>query len=104
VGSPGVYRHVSSLAHFQMGVGETHAVTIMGNLDAELNPGAPKKILAAKKFRGKLTEVRPEAVKLVTSDGEVVIGLASIKNAQIDPDFNELMNKAETQMTSQEVE
>jgi hypothetical protein len=34
----------------------------------------------------------------------VVIGLASIKNAQIDPDFNELMNKAETQMTSQEVE
>jgi len=104
VGSPGVYRHVSSLAHFQMGVGETHAVTIMGNLDAELNPGAPKKILAAKKFRGKLTEVRPEAVKLVTSDGEVVIGLASIKNAQIDPDFNELMNKAETQMTSHEVE
>lgn len=108
VGSPGVYRHVSSLAHFQLGLGETHAVTIMGNLDPQLNPGAPKKILSAKKFRGTLTEVRPDAVTLNTRDGSVVIAFASIKNAQIDPDFEELMTKAEsknqTQITSEEVE
>lgn len=104
VGSPGVYRHVASLAHFQMGLGETHSVTIMGSLDAALNPGAPKKILAAKKFTGELLEATPAAVVLDTDDGKVTIALSSIKNAQVDPDFEELMNKAETNTTSQEAE
>lgn len=89
VGSPGVYRHVDDLSHFQMGLGETHTVTIMGNLES-----APKKIASAKKFRGVLKEATPAEVKLETEDGLVVIPLNQIKKAGLDPDFNELMNKA----------
>jgi ribosome maturation factor RimP len=94
VGSPGVYRHVNSLAHFQLGLGETHAVTIMGSLDPVANPGAPKKVLAAKKFRGELLEVRPDAIVIETDDGNVTLAFASIKNAQVDPDFEDIMKNA----------
>jgi ribosome maturation factor RimP len=89
VGSPGVYRHISSLSHFEMGVGEVHEVTITGNLEA-----APKKIAGAKKFRGVLKAAAPAAITLATSEGDVEIPLTQIKKAGLDPDFNELMNKA----------
>ena len=107
VGSPGVYRHVYGLDHFKMGLGETHSVTIMGNLDPMLNVGAPKKVLSSKKFNGELVEATPAGVVLETDDGRVTIAFASIKNAQVDPDFEELMNKAketDTNPTSQEAE
>jgi ribosome maturation factor RimP len=89
VGSPGVYRHVNTLAHFQLGLGETHSVTITGNLE-----GATKKVSGAKKFRGVLLEASPTGITLGTVDGEVSIPLNQIKNAGLDPDFNELMQKA----------
>ncbi len=104
VGSPGVYRHVACMAHFQVGLGEIHAVTIMGNLDSKLNPVASKKLLAAKKFRGELKEVKPEAIVLKTDDGDVVIGFQSIKNAQVDPDFEEIMKKAKQNTASEQAE
>jgi ribosome maturation factor RimP len=94
VGSPGVYRHVSCLAHFQMGLGEMHAVTIMGNLDETLNPGVPKKIMGNKKLRGKLIEVKPDSITLAVEGFNVLIRLATIKKAQVDPDFEELLSKA----------
>ncbi len=94
VGSPGVYRQVVGLAHFQLGIGETHAVTIMGSLSEALNPGLAKKFSAAKKFRGVLSEVRPDAVVLNCDGTNITIPLSAIKSAQVDPDFNELMNRA----------
>lgn len=94
VSSPGVYRHVTSLAHFQAGVGETHSVTIMGQLDAALNPALPKKAFTSKKFRGTLTEVNPSMVTLETEDGIVKLAFAQIKSAGLDPDFEDLMHKA----------
>lgn len=94
VSSPGVYRHVNSLAHFQTGLGETHAVTIMGQLDQSLNPDAPKKLFAVKKFRGTLKDAAPSAVTLDTEDGIVKLTFAQIKSASLDPDFNELMKNA----------
>ncbi|MBY0517360.1 MAG: hypothetical protein K2P81_10650 [Bacteriovoracaceae bacterium] len=102
VGSPGVYRNVSTLAHFQMGVGEIHSVTITGSLDLTLNPGLSKKLASAKKFRGELVEAKPDSVTLKTEDGTVLISLSSIKNAQLDPDFEELMKKAQTNSASLE--
>jgi len=94
VSSPGVYRHVNSLAHFQAGLGETHSVTIMGQLDAALNAHLPKKVLGGKKFRGVLKEVNPSLVTLETDAGLVKLTFAQIKSAGVDPDFSELMHKA----------
>lgn len=95
VSSPGVYRHVSSLAHFQMGMGEIHAVTIMGNLDPAANPGIATKYLGAKKFRGTLKKADAQVVVLETEIGTVNVPFNQIKNAGLDPDFAELMHKAQ---------
>lgn len=94
VGSPGVYRHVSSLAHFQMGIGEIHTVTIMGNLDEKLNSQLPRKISGSKKFTGELVEVRPDLIVLNVENEKVVIALSSIKKAQVDPDFEQILSNA----------
>ncbi len=94
VGSPGVYRNVNSLAHFQMGLGEIHSVTIMGSVDEVLNPGLPKKIVGAKKFRGELLEVKPELIVLNIEDHKVSIQLSAIKKAQVDPDFDQILSNA----------
>lgn len=94
VSSPGVYRHVNSLAHFQTGIGEIHSVTIMGQLDTTLNGELPKKALTAKKFRGTLKEALPGMVVLETEDGLVKLPFAQIKSAGLDPDFEDLMHKA----------
>lgn len=94
VGSPGVYRHVSSLAHFQMGLGETHTVTITGSLDESLNPSLPKKVAGSKKFTGVLVEVKPDQIVLNVEDHKVLINLSSIKKAQVDPDFEQILSNA----------
>lgn len=94
VSSPGVYRHVNSMAHFQTGLGEVHLVTIIGQLDPALNAGAAKQLLTAKKFRGTLKEVNPSVVTLETEDGIVKLPFAQIKSAGLDPDFEDLMQKA----------
>src|SRR5690606_32231730 len=41
VSSPGVYRHLANLEHFQMSIGEIIAVVIMGQLSDEQTAGAP---------------------------------------------------------------
>lgn len=94
VSSPGVYRHVNSLAHFMAGIGEVHSVTIMGQVDPSLNAGLSSKILGSKKFRGTLKEVNPSVVTLETKDGTVKLPFAQIKSAGLDPDFDGLMQKA----------
>lgn len=94
VSSPGVYRHVDSLTHFQAGLGEVHAVTITGTLDAPAVAHLPKKAQGAKKFRGTLVEATPTHVKLETEDGLVSVPFQQIKSASLDPDFEQLMQKA----------
>lgn len=94
VSSPGVYRHVNSLAHFQAGIGEIHAVTIMGQVDPTLNKELSSKVLGSKKFRGTLKEVNPSVVTLETEHGIVKLPFAQIKSAGLDPDFSGLMQKA----------
>jgi ribosome maturation factor RimP len=103
VGSPGVYRNVNCLAHFQMGVGEIHSVTIMGALDETVNPALPKKIAGAKKFRGELLEVKPELIVLDIEDHKVSIHLSAIKKAQVDPDFDQILSNANKNQQGREL-
>lgn len=103
VGSPGVYRNVNSLAHFQMGIGEIHSVTIMGSLDEGLNPAVPKKISAAKKFRGELLEAKPDLIILKIEDYKVSIHLSAIKKAQVDPDFDQILSNANKNQQGREL-
>jgi ribosome maturation factor RimP len=101
VGSPGVYRHVNSWQHFQWGLGQVHEVVITGALDtshfSQTTKVLPKSLLSAKKFRGVVMEVSDNAVKIQLENCQVSLPWEQIKKAQLDPDFQQLMQNAAAQ-------
>lgn len=88
VSSPGVYRHISTMEHFKMSIGEMVAVTIMGQLDEAQTTGAPKGIKGEKKFRGKLIEVTPEDFTLEVKAFPLKLTYKQVKKINLDPDLN----------------
>lgn len=88
VSSPGVYRHISTLEHFRMSIGEIVAVVIMGQLSEEQITGAPKGIRGEKKFRGKLIEVDLEDFVIEVKGFPLKINYKQVKKVNLDPDLN----------------
>jgi ribosome maturation factor RimP len=88
VSSPGVYRHIATMEHFRMSIGEMVAVVIMGQLSEEQVQGAPKGIKGEKKFRGKLVDVNDEGFALEVKGFELRFNFKQIKKVNLDPDLN----------------
>lgn len=91
VSSPGVYRHISTLEHFKMSIGETIAVVIMGQLTEEQTQGAPKGIKGEKKFRGKLLEVLPEEFVMEVKGFLLKLTYKQVKKVNLDPDLKSVV-------------
>lgn len=87
VSSPGVYRHLATLEHFKMSIGEMIAVVIMGQLSDEQTDGAPKGIKGEKKFRGKLVEVNDENIVIEIKGFSLKLTYKQIKKTNLDPDL-----------------
>lgn len=87
VSSPGVYRHLSTLEHFKMTIGEMIAVVIMGQLSEEQTKDAPKGIKGEKKFRGKLTEAGPEDFVIDIKGFPLKLTYKQTKKVNLDPDL-----------------
>jgi ribosome maturation factor RimP len=87
VSSPGVYRHLSTLEHFKMSIGEIIAVVIMGQLTEEQTQGAPKGITGEKKFRGKLLEMNDEGFTMEVKNFPLKLTYKQLKKANLDPDL-----------------
>lgn len=87
VSSPGVYRHLSTLEHFKMSIGEMIAVVIMGQLSEEQTKDAPKGIKGEKKFRGKLLEVGAEDFTLEIKGFPLKLTYKQTKKVNLDPDL-----------------
>jgi ribosome maturation factor RimP len=87
VSSPGVYRHLSTLEHFKLSMGEMLAVVIMGQLSEEQLQGAPKGIKGEKKFRGKLMEVEDETFTILVKDFPLKFTYKQVKKVNLDPDL-----------------
>lgn len=87
VSSPGVYRHLSTLEHFKMAIGEMIAVVIMGQLSDEQIKDAPKGIKGEKKFRGKLTEVNSGDYTIDLKGYPLKLTYTQTKKVNLDPDF-----------------
>lgn len=88
VSSPGVYRHISTMEHFKMSVGEMIAVVIMGQLSEEQTKDAPKGIKGEKKFRGKLLEVRDDGFTIEIKGFPLKMTYQQVKKVNLDPDLN----------------
>lgn len=87
VSSPGVYRSLKTLDHFQSVVGEVISVTIQGKLETEALAAAGIKDKHAKHFRGTLAQVDSEKLELEFEDNKLVINIGQIKKSSLDPDF-----------------
>lgn len=87
VSSPGVYRHLATLEHFRMTIGEMIAVIIMGQLSPEQTAGAPKGIAGEKKFRGKLMEVNADDFVIELKGFPLKLNYKQVKNVHLDPDL-----------------
>ena len=87
VSSPGVYRHLSTLEHFKMSVGEIISAVIVGQLSAEQIAGAPKNFAGEKKFRGKLLELNEEGFTMEVKNFPLKLTYKQLKKANLDPDL-----------------
>jgi ribosome maturation factor RimP len=87
VSSPGVYRHLSTLEHFNMAIGEMIAVVIMGQLSDEQIKDAPKGIKGEKKLRGKLEAATKEGFTIIVNNYPLKLTFKQTKKVNLDPDL-----------------
>ncbi len=87
VSSPGVYRSLKTLRHFELSLGEVILCQIVGGLPAEEVSKLPKGLQKSNKLRGKLNEVRNETILLEVEGVEIEVPFALMKKASLDPDL-----------------
>lgn len=87
VSSPGMYRKLKSLNHFEMAVGQIISATIIGKLSEEQALKLPKSLKGQSQFRGKLLEMSTDNILIETTEAEVKLSFSQIKKASLDPDF-----------------
>jgi ribosome maturation factor RimP len=87
VSSPGVYRHLSSLEHFQMSLGEMLSVVIMGQIPEDKLTGAPKGLKGEKKLRGKLLKATSDDFTIEVKNFPLTLSYEQIKKVNLDPDL-----------------
>lgn len=87
VSSPGMFRDLKNLEHFQSSINQIISVTISGKLPGEVISGVSKKIANAKKFRGLLREVSDKEIIIDIEGLSLPIAFEQIKKANLDPDY-----------------
>lgn len=87
VSSPGMFRDLKSLEHFQASLDQIISVTITGKLPELAVVGASKKVANAKKFRGLLKEVSDKQIIIDIDGFSLPIEVEQIKKANLDPDY-----------------
>ena len=87
VSSPGMFRDLKSLEHFQSAINQIISVTIIGKLTQEVLAGVSKKIANAKKFRGLLRKVSDKEIIIDIEGLSLPIAIEQVKKANLDPDY-----------------
>jgi len=85
VSSPGVYRSLKTLDHFELALNENISVVISGNLDEEILKDAPRAVKNGKDFKGILKEVTEEYIILDINGFELKLTVAQLKRASLEP-------------------
>lgn len=85
VSSPGVYRNLKTLKHFELALNERISVVITGNLEDEIVKDAPKAVKNGKHFTGILKTVTEENIILDINGFELKLTVAQLKKASLEP-------------------
>ena len=94
VSSPGVYRKLCSLEHFQAQIGKRIKVIFFKSL-GELVEDAPKKLKGAKILLADLLDVSDEAVVLEANGFKFTVNFLDIKKANLEVNlFNEIRKES----------
>ena len=88
VSSPGVYRSLKTLNHFELVKEQIIEVSISGNLNMPEGITLSKSAMKAKKIRGLLKEVNNENINIEIEDQVIEVSFAQIKKANLDPDLS----------------
>lgn len=88
VSSPGVYRSLKTLKHFEAVVGDTITCTISGNLTLDQSENLGKGLKNSKKFRGILIDVNEKEINIDLQGTNLNLAFEQIKKASLDPDLN----------------
>jgi len=88
VSSPGVYRSLKRLDHFEAAIGSIISCSIHGKLTDDQLAGLNKKSAKGNKLRGILKEISEEKI-VMDIDGQMLsLSFEQIKRANLDPDIN----------------
>jgi ribosome maturation factor RimP len=83
VSSPGIYRHLSALWHFEKVVGQSIHLTLRDSLDKVIQE-LPKPLKSNKKFKAKLLEAGPETLVLDYRGVQLRVPMSTVKRANLE--------------------
>lgn len=87
VSSPGVFRNLSSIEHFQSAVGELVELVLTKKLMSEEYDDLPRSLVGEKKIRVVLNQVNENEIQVSLADYSLNIKFENIKKACLSPDF-----------------
>lgn len=87
VSSPGMYRKLKTLEHFEMAKGQIILASITGKLSEEQAAELSKSLKSQSQFRGTLLEMSKDKILIETTDAKIELSFSQIKKASLDPDF-----------------
>ncbi|MDA9793210.1 hypothetical protein N9B72_01370, partial [Bacteriovoracaceae bacterium] len=86
VSSPGMFRRLKSLEHFEAVVGERICITLLEKFSPEKYPDFSKKIYKEKRFKGVLASIATEGIEFNLENKNILIKFNNIKKANLEPD------------------
>lgn len=89
VSSPGIFRTLNELWHFESAVNESVMLSIMGRLSDYTEVELPKSLKTANKFVAKLLAVKEDSLTLDVDGNEIQIEFKNIKKANLEPDLED---------------
>ena len=88
VSSPGLFRHLNQIKHFQMSLGEEVSLTLNKNISEEQAPDFPKALRNNMKIKVKLVEASNDSIVIEAKGVNVSIPYTQIKKANLETNIN----------------
>lgn len=88
VSSPGLYRQLNSVEHFEGVVGKDVNLAVRKNISEDLFPGAPKGLKGNKKFIARLEAVKDSTLSFIFNDYKFDLNFEDIKKANLESEIS----------------
>ena len=87
VSSPGIYRPLKVLKHFEAAIDKTILVAVDEEFDSSKIDSMPESLIESKEFRGKLISIDNNKIKMDIDGFLFEIGFNQLQKASLDPEL-----------------